>query len=269
MAVSKINNTFYLSNNYQNHPVNFGNGLLQPDEDNTCKKNNSSINKLTDEEIKFYSALEPNKRFVNVSKNVYKALLVIPLVDVVASTVTKNGTLASKVLKGSKTAAVWAAAFAAGTLISGIKSAVNSKSEFFDNVNMNHPVASTVVDIAAMYGAFAGILTSASAIKNKITSKFPAFTERLSSSVKNPVKNLLNKSLINKKIVLPSEKYLKKHVDLLKTNKLFASLVVPVLFTGVLVRYLNEAKYRDNTANENYRFLKSINDSMPDTESEK
>ena len=269
MAVSKINNTFYLSNNYQSQPINFGDSFLQPDAQNTDKKNSSSINKLSEEEIRYYSELEPNKRFINVSKNVYKALLAIPAIDTIASTITQNGNFASKVLKGSKTAVVWTVAFAAGTLISGIKHAVNSKSEFFDNINKNYPVASTIVDIAAMYGAFAGILTGAGAIKNKITSKFPSLTEKMKNNVKKPVKNLLNKSVINKRIVIPSEKYFEKHTDLLKTKKMFASLIVPVLFTGVLVRYLNEAKYRDNTANENYKFLKSINDSMPDTESEK
>ena len=269
MAVSKINTIFYLSNNYQNRPQNFGNNILQPDKDKSDIDRPYQIKKLSDDEIRYVSALEPNQRFFNVSKNVFKALMAIPVIDVAASTVVKRGNLSSKMLKGTKIAAIWLGAFAAGTAVSKIKNAVNSRSEFFDRVNKEHPFLSTMVDFAAIYTAFAGILTGAKIIKNKFAGLFPSLTEKLSKGVKNPLKNLINKSVINKKLVVPAENYLEKHPHLSKTNKLFALSVVPVLFAGVLARYINEAIHRDTAAKENYNFLRSINDLIPDSETVK
>ena len=80
------------------------------------------------------------------------------------------------------------------------------------------------------------------------------------TGVKEPVKNLVNKSLLNKKLILPVETYLAKKPQVAKANKLFASLLVPTIFAGVVLRYIHEAIRHDKACSDNYKFLKNVNE---------
>lgn len=261
MAVLKINHTSNLVNNHSQRSISFGDESFKTRKENSAVQNAQDFRKLSEDELRFFSSLEPDRRFFNVSKNVMKTLLIaVPAIDIAASTLTKRGNLSAKLLKGTKSAAMWGSAFAAGSVVSCVKKAVNSSSEFFDNFNKKHAVAGTAIDFAAIYGTFALILNSANALKNAITSKFPAAASKINSGVKEPVKNLVNKSLLNKKLILPVETYLAKKPQVAKANKLFASLLVPTIFAGVVLRYIHEAKRHDKACSDNYKFLKNVNE---------
>lgn len=261
MAVLKINHTSNLVNNHSQRSIGFGDESLKTHKENSAVQNAQDFRKLSEDELRFFSSLEPDRRFFNVSKKVMKTLLIaVPAIDIAASTLTKRGNLSAKLLKGTKSAAMWGSAFAAGSVVSGVKKAVNSRSEFFDNFDKKHAVAGTAIDFAAIYGTFALILNSANVLKNTITSKFPAAASKINSGVKEPVKNLVNKSLLNKKLIQPVETYLAKKPQVAKANKLFASLLVPTIFAGVVLRYIHEAKRHDKACSDNYKFLKNVNE---------
>ena len=261
MAVLKINHNFNLSNNHSQRFTGLGEKPFETQKENQTASDIQKFKKLSDDELRFFSSLEPDRRFFNVSKNVMKTLLIaVPTIDIAASTLAKRGNLSVKLQKGVNSAAMWASAFAAGYIVSGVKKAINSRSEFFDNFDKKHAVAGTAIDFAAIYGTFALILNSARVLKNTIAAKFPAAASKISSGVKEPVKNLLNKSLLNKKLVLPVETYLDKKPQLARANKLFTSLLVPTIFTGVLLRYIHEAKRHDAACSDNYNFLKNANE---------
>ncbi len=264
MAVLKINHTSNLVNNHSQRLISFGDESLKTHKENSAVQNGQNFRRLSDDELRFFSSLEPDRRFFNVSKNVMKTLLIaVPAIDIAVSALSRPGNLSSKIFGGIKSTAMWAGAFVAGTAVSGVKKSVNSRSEFFDNFDKKHAFAGTAIDFAAIYGAFALILNTANVLKNTLTSKFPTISAKIRSGVKEPVKNLLNKSLLNKKVVIPVENYLSKKPNIAKTNKLFASLLVPAIFSGVVLRYIHEAKRHDKACSDNYRFLKNVNELLP------
>ncbi len=264
MAVLKIHHNFNLSNNHSQRFTGLSEKPFETQKENQAASDIQELKKISDDELRFFSSLEPDKRFFNVSKKVMKTLLIaVPAIDIAASTLTMRGNLSSKLQKGVKSTAMWAGAFAAGSLVSGIKNAVNSHSEFFDNFDKKHVFASSAIDFAALFAVFTGILNSASSINNILFSKFPKISKKIETGIKEPVKNFLNKSFLNKKVILPAETYLNKNPQIARTNKLFASLLVPAIFSGVVLRYIHEAKKHDKACADNYKFLKNVNELLP------
>ena len=268
MAVLKINNNSYLFNNYNNRFINFGDGSLEKNNFESDISQQNKFNKLSDDELKFISSIEPDNRFSKISKNVLKTMVfAIPAVDIASSILLKNGNLSSKLKNSMKTAFIWTGVFAAGSVMSQIKKSVNSQSEFLDKADKNNPFFSSLVDFTALFAAFSGVLKLGEVIRNKFPKKFPKFTERFNNSVKQPVKTFLNNSTLNKKIIRPLENYLAQKPDLLHFRKTLGMLIVPVLFTSVLIRYLKEAKTRDIACSANYEFLKGLNELLPEQKS--
>lgn len=216
------------------------------------KREYPEIRRFSDEELMRFSSEEPDRRFRKVSKKVVNTLLfTIPAVDIAASTIVKKGALASKLKRGALTAGIWTAAFSAGSAVQSVKKFVNSRSDFFNDFNKNHPFVATLVDFAAIFAAFTAVIQGISYLS-------------FNKNIKEPVKKFLNNSAFNKKLIKPAEEFVLKRPSIAKAGKISAVLLVPAMFTGVLARFLAEAKKRDENIVNNYVFLKHINNFIPD-----
>ena len=216
------------------------------------KREYPEIRRFSDEELMRFSSEEPDRRFRKVSKKVVNTLLfTIPAVDIAASAIVKKGALASKLKRGLMTAGIWTAAFSAGSAVQSVKKFVNSRSDFFNDFNKNHPFVATLVDFAAIFAAFTAVIQGISYLS-------------FNKNIKEPVKKFLNNTVFNKKLIKPAEEFVLKRPSIAKAGKISAVLLVPAMFTGVLARLLAEAKKRDENIVNNYVFLKHINNFIPD-----
>ena len=216
------------------------------------KREYPEIRRFSDEELMRFSSEEPDRRFRKVSKKVVNTLLfTIPAVDIAASAIVKKGALASKLKRGLMTAGIWTAAFSAGAAVQSVKKFVNSRSDYFNDFNKNHPFVATLVDFAAIFAAFTAVIQGISYLS-------------FNKNIKEPVKKFLNNSAFNKKLIKPAEEFVLKRPSIAKAGKISAVLLVPAMFTGVLARLLAEAKKRDENIVNNYVFLKHINNFIPD-----
>lgn len=273
MSISKINNNFYLLQSRRNLPSqslrSFKATVNQEISENSKDKNNSEdvVNKFSEEDLIYFARREPDKRLHDVSKNALKTLFVtIPLVDTLVQGALKSGNLSSKVIKSASTAAKWGGVFAVGLAVIGAKKLVNSNSKKLDNFDKNHSILSTMIDFTAFYTSFNMLRNFSVWLKEHAKNSFPKLHKKLKSVVTEPVKNVLNNSLINKKIVNPSEKFFANRPYLKTSSKLASYFLVPAAIVSVLVRYNNEAKIRDEKVAGNYTALKLINDFIPDDE---
>ena len=216
------------------------------------KREYPEIRRFSDEELMRFSSEEPDRRFRKVSKKVVNTLLfTIPAVDIAASAIVKKGALASKLKRGLMTAGIWTAAFSAGSAVQSVKKFVNSRSDFFNDFNKNHPFVATLVDFAAIFAAFTAVIQGISYLS-------------FNKNIKEPVKKFLNNTVFNKKLIKPAEEFVLKRPCIAKAGKISAVLLVPAMFAGVLARLLAEAKKRDENIVNNYVFLKHINNFIPD-----
>lgn len=223
------------------------------------------IRKFSDNELFQISSVEPDRRFKKVSKNVVNTLLfAIPAVDIAANAIVKRGSLSSKLKQGGITAGIWAIAFASGAAVQSVKKFVNSHSEFFNDFNNKHPFLSTLADFAAIFAAFTTALNGIQYLKTGTKKLFPNAVLKFNENISKPLKNILDNSILNKKLLKSAGNFFAQKPNLAKATKISALLLVPAMFTGVLVRYLAEAKKRDENIVKNYAFLKYINDFIPD-----
>lgn len=226
------------------------------------------VTKFSDNDLRYLSYVEPDKRFKEISKNTIKTLLVaIPIIDIVASGIVKRGNLSSKLSKSLGTAGEWSAIFATAVAVNGVKDLVNSKSEKLSKFDKNHGFAATLVDFAAMFIGFNALLASSKELFEYTKNSFPNFKKFISGSVLKPVKKFLNNSFVNNKIVKPAEEFVANRPSLAFANKLTASLLVPTLGIASLIRYTKELKHRNESANINYQILKYYNDFLPEKNS--
>lgn len=270
MSISKINNNFYLLQSRRNLPSqslrSFKATVNQEISENSKDKNNSEdvVNKFSEEDLIYLARREPDKRLHDVSKNALKTLFVtIPLVDTLVQGALKSGNLSSKIMKSASSAAKWGGVFVAGAAVFGVKKLVNSNSKKLDNFDKNHSVLSTMIDFAALYASFDLLCNFSDTFKECAKNSFPAFNKKLKNVVADPIKNALNNSFLNKKIVNPTEKFFVKRPYLSSVSKLASYFLVPAAIVSVLVRYNNEAKIRDEKVAGNYTALKLINDIIP------
>ena len=227
--------------------------------------NEQMFNKLTDDDIYQLSTFIPDKKMSKVAANTMKTVFVtIPVLDSVAAAVVKKGSLSSKLKYGTKNALRWGSVIAAGMAVVGTKAAINSKVKPLDDFDKKHPVLSTIVDFSAIYTVYdlfnRGVKTSALAFKEL----FPKFTNNMNNKVYNPIKNLLNNSIVNKKLVQPAEKFVEKRPYLGRTNKLSALMLAPAMLVASFVRYNREEKNRNEQVENNMKFLHAINDVIAD-----
>lgn len=229
------------------------------------KREYPEIRRFSDEELMRFSSEEPDRRFRKVSKKVVNTLLfTIPAVDIAASAIVKKGALASKLKRGLMTAGIWTAAFSAGAAVQSVKKFVNSRSDYFNDFNKNHPFVATLVDFAAIFAAFTAVIQGISYLSSGVKKNFPEKLTKFNKNIKEPVKKFLNNSAFNKKLIKPAEEFVLKRPSIAKAGKISAVLLVPAMFTGVLARLLAEAKKRDENIVNNYVFLKYINNFIPD-----
>ena len=265
MSFSKINN-FNISNLPSNNLRSFKaaeNFDDLPKEKET--DNEQMFNKLTDDDIYQLSTFIPDKKMSKVAANTMKTVFVtIPVLDSVAAAVVKKGSLSSKLKYGTKNALRWGSVIAAGMAVVGTKAAINSKVKPLDDFDKKHPVLATIVDFSAIYTVYdlfnRGVKTSALAFKEL----FPKFTNNMNNKVYNPIKNLLNNSIVNKKLVQPAEKFVEKRPYLGRTNKLSALMLAPAMLVASFVRYNREEKNRNEQIENNMKFLHAINDVIAD-----
>lgn len=272
MSSSKINNNFNIANAQNTLPSrnlrsfkaadNFDNF---PDSFDDNETNKVRINKFSNEDIYALSTYAPDKKMSKVAANSLKTIFVtIPVIDTVVAAAIKNGGLSSKLKAGAGNALRWGSVFAAGFAVMGTKSAINSKLKPLDDFDNKHPVLATIIDFSAIYTAWdllnKGTQTAVSSVKELL----PNFTQKLNKNVYNPVKEFLNNSLLNKKIILPAEKFVEKRPYLGNANKFSAMMLVPAMVTASLIRYNKELKNRNEQVERNMQLLNEINDSIPD-----
>lgn len=263
MSISKINNSSYFSKS-QNHSSPKSLSSFQGSHFSD-KRGDIIIEKFSDEDLKTLASVGPDRRFGYVTKNTIKALLItVPLLDTAVSGIVKKGNLSDKLLKSVGTAGKWGAVFATAAVFGAVKGYVNSKSETLDNFNKKHSAISTVIDFAVLYTGFNALLNGSKKLFEYTKNSFPKITNGVKNVVSNPLKNFLNNSFVNKKLVKPAEQFVSRHPNLGAANKVTASLLVPTMAAAVLMRFGKEAKNHDKDVQNNYRFLKEINNLLPD-----
>lgn len=244
MSISKINNQNKLHNR------------------NFKSSAQDSAKKYSDSDLLFLASVEPNSRFYNVSKNFTKTIMFLPLVDTMSSFVNKSGSLAAKTKAAYLTSGIWLAAGLAAYSVNKIKKTLNSEYSSLAEFNKEHPASSTVIDFAAVFATMKGIMHIADSTKVFVSKKYPKLASKFTSSFVKPTIKVLNDSKINKKLVQPFETYKKLHPAVSKSIKIASSLAVPVILLAAGFRYFNEAKHRNQSIENNYALLKSINENI-------
>ena len=264
MSFSKINNSF---NIYNLPSKNLRSFKAADNSDNLPNKEDIDeeqiAKKISDDEIYALSAFVPDKKMSKVAENTMKAALVtIPIVDTVVSSAVKKGNLSAKLKYGVQNTLRWGSVIAAGLAVTGAKAAINSKVKPLDDFDKKHPVVSKIIDFAAMFTAYDffnnGIKTSAVAFKEL----FPGVANSMNKKVYAPVKNFLNNSFVNRKIVQPAEKFVEKRYYLGRANKFAAFMAAPAMFVAAFVRCHREEKNRNEQVNRNMNFLYALNEAV-------
>lgn len=273
MSISEINNNFYLSQsrrNLQSQSLGSFKATLNQEISEKFEDKNTIedlVNKFSEQDLVYLATREPDKRLHDVSKNALKTLFVtIPLVDTIVQGALKGGNLSFKIRKSASTAGKWGGVFAVGLAVVGAKNLVNSNSKKLDNFDKNHSILSTMIDFTAFYTSFNMLRNFSVSLKEHAKNSFPKLHKKFKNVVAEPVKNVLNNSFINKKIVHQAEKFFVKRPYLNNVTKLASYFLVPAAIVSVLVRYNKEAKIRDEKVAGNYTALKLINDFIPGDE---
>lgn len=263
MSISKINNSSYFSKS-QNLSSPKSLSSFQG-KHFSGEQDDAAVEKLSDDDLKTLASIGPNYRFGRVTQNTIKALLVtVPLLDTAVSGLVKKGNLSDKLLKSAGTAGKWGAVFAVAAAFGAVKGFVNSKSETLDKFNKKHSMISTAIDFAVLYTGFNAFLNGSKNLFEYTKNSFPKIVNGFKNVISNPLKNMLNSSFVNKKLVKPAEHFVSKHPNLAAANKVTASLLVPTMAVAVLLRFSKEAKNHDKDVQNNYQFLKGINNLLPD-----
>ena len=272
MSFSKINNNFNIAN-LQKTQSSISQRSFKAAanvEDNTGSNDNRHVfgrNKLSDNDIYKLSSSMPDERLSKVAKNMAKTLfLTIPVLDTIASAAVKKGNLSAKLKRGIVNAGRWASVFAAGASVAGVKSVVYSKSKMLDDFDRKHPVVSTIVDFSAIYTAFNFVNKGFKTVSASFKELFPSFTNNVKNNFYTPLKNIVNNSFINKKLVIPVENFVNKRPYLGRANKFSAMMLVPAMVMASFVRYEKEIKHRNITVDNNIGLRKAVNDIMPDSD---
>ncbi len=261
MSISKINNIsnsitsqnqLLRSRNVKSFGSDGGSDLL----DDAYSMDDVNSLRMPEERLKAIASMEPNQRYAKVLTNVLNTLLIaVPVIDSAASVFVKKGNLSSKLKAGASNAGKWAAVFAAGIAVSGAKKYINSKSEKLDNFDKKHGFLSTVVDFTAIYTAFSMLSAAGKHLYYSSKNAFPRLADKMHRHVKTPLKSFINSSFVNKKIVLPMEKYSTKHPHFALTSSLAATLAAPVVAVAAVSRAVNEAKSRNEAIQANYEYI--------------
>lgn len=223
------------------------------------------VSRLDDDLLYEIAAQEPRDRVSKVSKNVSKAVLIgMPLADVVMSGVAHNGQLSSKLAKSASTLGRWGIVLSAATAVVGIKRMINAVTPKLDSFDKKHRVASFALDLTAMFGAVSLFTESLLSAKTKLNNKFPNMLKAFDNRVKEPLKNVLNDSFVNKRLIKPADNFLAKHPYHNAAVKTIACVAAPVIAISALLRFNKEVKQAAVNVQEKYCMYKSINELLPE-----
>lgn len=265
MISSIVKNNYNIAksqDNFYSHTLRNFKAIENSDDES---KNSALQNKLTEDDIAVLSSYAPDKKLSKVASKTLKTLMVtIPVLDVIVMGATKSGNLSSKISKSLHTAGKWGTVFAAGAAVSASKSLINSKVEKLDNFDKKHPVASTFLDFFAIYSTYDFLLRNGKKISMFAKDKFPKLVNSFDKFLKTPVANALNKSLVNKKIIVPAEKFVAKRPYLASTIKLSTAVMVPAMLIASFLRFDKELKNRNSQVERNKMFLNALNNEAQD-----
>lgn len=271
MSFSKINNNFNIAKLHNLPSGNFRSFKATDDSDNLPNDltEDNNVKKLSDDEIYALSAYLPDKKMSKVAANTMKTLLVtVPVLDTAATALVKKGNLATKIKAGAKSAGKWGAVLAAGAAVAGMKNLVNSHVEPLDKLDKKHPVLSTIIDFSAIYTAFDMVNKGACAFKDVVKSKFPDFVQKADRHVYQPVKKVLNNSFVNKKLVMPAEKFVEKRPYLGIANNISAFVLMPAMIVASYIRYSKELTNRNLQVQNNINILTAVNNAIAEDSQE-
>lgn len=269
MSISKINNSFHFSDSQNNSAKSLRSFKGTENQDEHASQI-SPPRKLSNKELYNLASYDADKRFSEVSKKSVKTLFIaVPLLDTTITGLLKKGNLSDKLLKSSKTLGKWGAVFVATAGVLGIKKFMNNRFEGLDNFDKKRGAIAFGVDLGALYLTFTSLLKS----KNNLSKHFNNIAPKLSKSIKDfssgSLKEAINKSFVNKKLVQPAETFMTKRPHHAAVNKLAASLLVPVMGLAVILRVRNEGIKRQENVRNNFialNFLNELTSQMPKAE---
>ena len=215
---------------------------------------------LNDEQLCYIASFEPNQKLKQTKKAVFNTIFfVVPAADVLVTSLSKNANLSGKISAGARQAGHWASLFAVGgVVLFGLKNFVNEKVPLLSEADKKLPILGFAVDFAAMSTGILGFrkLTQyASKIANK---KFPKQLSYLQKNIKTPLKNALNNSIFNKKLVEPLNlRAFSSQNGWGRSLKIAEIFLAPVLISGALLKGLTTSTQCQNDSLENYVVLKS------------
>lgn len=229
----------------------------------------TKLYRLDDDTLYDIASSDARNRIRKVTNNSLKTVLIgLPVADAVVSGIAHNGQLSSKLTKSASALGKWAGVFAAAAVVLGVKRAVNSKSETLDNLDKNSRFLGFAIDFGALYAAVNIFSNLGKVSKAYAETKFPKFFNSFHKYLKQPVKDILNASVINKKIVKPFENYLTKHPHHNAAMKTAAFILAPIVAIATVLRVSKEINYACNTVDENFTFLKAVNNMLPEKNAE-
>lgn len=211
---------------------------------------------MSDLDLYRTASVLPNERYRKVKNNAAGTLFVgIPVLDTLAAGIVQKGGLASKAKEMIKRAGIWGAVFSAAAGLVLLKHKVNKESAALNNIDRNHPVLRTCMDMTFA----AGVLLTASALAKKAGSFINKNYGKTIEKIKAPIRNFVNNSKINKRIVTPLDNALTKAA---KGNRaplnIAAAYTAPVLLAGLVTRLFAEDSSRQINIKTNYQTLKNL-----------
>lgn len=255
MLISKINKNYFLNAPHQK-ASGFGHSLKKDYDIQNPPETDKTFVNMSDKDLYKAASILPNEKFNRIRNNAAGTLFVgVPVFDIVAHGVVKQGAVASKMKAMAQRSGLWGLMFATVLSLMLVKNKANKNSVALDNIEKHHPVMHFGMD--ATY--ITGVWIAANAIKENtgkfISKKYGAVIEK----IKAPVRKVLNNSVINKRIIAPLDKEITK---IAKGNRaplnIAAEFVAPTVMTAILIRCVQESKARNKNIQENYTALKSL-----------
>ena len=247
MLISKINNDYFMN---ATHPKRRGFGHSRKKTEfetvRNVRQNNIDDNfvDMSDRELYAAASVLPNEKFNKIRNNVAGTLIAgVPVFDTIAGGMVQKGGLSKKAAKMAGRAGIWGLVLATSLSLGLVKHNANKHS--------------VVLCMDAAY--IMGVMTTALTLKNKAGSVLNKKFGQQFAKIKNPVKNLLDNSNLNKKFVLKLDNVVTK---VAKGNRapleIAAAYTAPVLGGAAIVRYWAEERTRKKNIDTNFNALKRI-----------
>lgn len=225
----------------------------------------NELYRLDDETLYDIASFEHKSRIRKITNNSVKTIfMALPVADALVSGFAHSGPLSSKLSKSGSVLGKWAGVFATAGAVFGIKHMINSKSKKLDNFDKNNRMLGFAVDFGALYGALAVFSNLGKISKSYAVEKFPKFFDSVKKHLMHPTKEILNASVINKKIVKPFENFMAKHPHYNATTKAAAVILAPLIGVAAVMRLSKEINHSCETVDENFLFLKAFNNMLPE-----